>query len=278
MDSYLLKLIVFHLTRVSNKDVYESEDLVNSLSPKEFLLQKPEETILNDLRDKLPEMRMLDIGVGAGRTTQYFAPLTKEYFGIDYSSSMIKRCQQRFREHSSKILFRVADARAMSFFGDSYFDFVLFSFNGIDYVNNEDRLAILREIRRITKSGGFFCFSTHNFNNASALLSFRSSTKVFTLFKEVRRLILMRIFNRRLWKVLRGKLAEQKYFIFNDGVYYFSLQTYYITPKNQIEQLIQLGFSNIKVLSLSGGKEIKNSLKLQTIMDPWLYYICTNNK
>ena len=266
------------MTRSSNKDVYESEDVLDIYSPQEFLLQKPEETILNEFKDKLPEMRMLDIGIGGGRTTQYFAPLAKEYFGVDYARGMVKRCQQRYRELPGKILFEVADARDLSRFEDSYFDFVLFSFNGIDYVNNSDRLAIFTEIRRITRKSGFFFFSTHNLNTAQELFSFRLSIHALTLFKETRRLILMRFFNRKMWKVLRGKPEEQKYLIFNDGVHNFGLETYYITPKKQIKQLIDLSFSNIKVFGLFDGREIQNSANLQSTKDPWLYYLCKNNK
>jgi ubiquinone/menaquinone biosynthesis C-methylase UbiE len=275
---YLLKLIIFHLTRFSNKDVYESEDVVTAYSPEQFLLQKPEEAILNELRDKLPEMRMLDIGVGAGRTTQYFAPLAKEYYGVDYASSMIKKCQQRYQDQQGKFSFTVSDARAMSSFKDNYFDFVLFSFNGIDYVNNEDRIAIFKEIRRVTRKGGFFGFSTHNLNSVLTLISFRSSVNVIALFKEIRRLILMRFFNRKLWNALRGKLQKQNYLIFNDGAHYFGLNTYYITPENQIKKLTELGFSNIDVFGLDGQRIILNSINLQTKRDPWLYYLCNNNK
>ncbi len=80
----ILKEILFYPVHLSNKDVYGSEDIVKGYSSGEGL-QKPEETILNELRNKLPNMKMLDIGVGAGRTTKYFAPLTKRYVGVDYS-------------------------------------------------------------------------------------------------------------------------------------------------------------------------------------------------
>lgn len=88
--------------------------------------------MLNELRTKLPEMRMLDIGVGAGRTTHHFAPLTKEYIGVDYSKNMIKARRRKFRNYPKKLTFKVADARDLKLFGDKYFDFALFSFNGID--------------------------------------------------------------------------------------------------------------------------------------------------
>ena len=114
----------------------------------------PELSILEELRTELPNFRMLDIGVGAGRTTKHFAGLVKEYVGVDYSITMIKACREKFPQYRLE----VADARNLSLFDDAYFDFVLFSFNGIDAVEHQDRLAILREIRRVLRKGGYFCF------------------------------------------------------------------------------------------------------------------------
>ena len=53
---------------MSNKEHYDAEDVVRVFSERKEL-QKPEATILRDLRDKLKNMKMLDIGVGGGRTT-----------------------------------------------------------------------------------------------------------------------------------------------------------------------------------------------------------------
>ena len=59
-------------------------------------LQKPEKTVLDLLRPELAGMRMLDLGVGTGRTTRHFAPLVKEYVGVDYAPAMVKYCQAHF--------------------------------------------------------------------------------------------------------------------------------------------------------------------------------------
>ena len=40
--------------------------------------------------------------------------------------------------------------RNLSIFDDAYFDFVMFSFNGIDSVEHQDRLAILGENQKGT--------------------------------------------------------------------------------------------------------------------------------
>ena len=157
MRKIIEKTLGFDPICSSSKDVWESEDIAKEYSAR-FYLHKPEETILHDLKDKLPNMKMLDIGVGAGRTTHYFAHLTKEYVGIDYSKTMIKVCRERFQKYPIRISFEVADAKSLKSYQDSHFDFVLFSFNGIDYMSHEDRLIALQEIRRVTKKSGSFAF------------------------------------------------------------------------------------------------------------------------
>lgn len=124
---------------------------------KEIQLQKPEQVILDKLKNKLKDMKMLDIGVGTGRTTLHFANLVKKYIGIDYSKELIDICKKRF----SNLNFKVCDARNMEIFENNSFDFILFSYNGLDCVSHEDRLKILYEIIRICKNEGYFCFSTH---------------------------------------------------------------------------------------------------------------------
>src|SRR5437867_4307321 len=82
---------------ISNQYTFERERVVRAYE-RESELQKPEEVVLTMLRDRLKEMRMLDIGVGAGRTTFHLAPLVKEYIGVDYSQKMIEACKRRFPE------------------------------------------------------------------------------------------------------------------------------------------------------------------------------------
>jgi hypothetical protein len=56
----------------------------------------------------------------------------------------------------------------------------------------------------------------------------------------------------------------------NDGAHNFQLKTYYITPLEQLKQLSELGFSEIKMYSLTDGSEIKNPSKT---MDHWVYFL-----
>lgn len=76
------------------------------------VLQPPEAVILSKLRARLATMRMLDIGVGAGRTMLHFAPVAGEYWGIDYSAEMIAACHARRPARVANLTLAFCDARA----------------------------------------------------------------------------------------------------------------------------------------------------------------------
>lgn len=107
-------------------------------------------------------MKMLDIGVGGGRTTVHFAPLVRQYVGVDYAANMVEACEERFPDREDHISFGEADARYMNQFPAGTFNFIILSYNGIDNIAHDDRLLALKEINRVGKSGGVFAFSTHN--------------------------------------------------------------------------------------------------------------------
>ena len=254
----------------NNKVVYESEDVIRYYA-KQSDLQKPEITILTILKNKLPKMKMLDIGVGAGRTSNHFAFLAKEYMGIDYSSQMINACLKKFPDTPQKITFLTADARTMKSFKDNTFDFVLFSFNGIDYMDHEDRLTTLSEIRRITRAGGYFCFSSHNLNFLLNKCSINLSKNPRVLTNGTLNLLQMRLLNKKeAWKIIRDSSSEPRHTMVNDGAHEFKLKTYYVAPVEQLKQLSDLGFLDTKMYGLIDGREKKNP---SLTMDHWVYYL-----
>ncbi|HEY2134109.1 MAG TPA: class I SAM-dependent methyltransferase [Acetobacteraceae bacterium] len=104
-----------------------------------------------------PGCAVLDIGIGGGRTTPLLSAINPNYVGVDYISQLVEAARARFPEAD----LRQMDARRLAF-GDGAFDAVLFSYNGIDSVNQADRIAILAEIFRVLRPGGCFCFSSLN--------------------------------------------------------------------------------------------------------------------
>lgn len=258
---------------MSNKKVYKKKRIVEIYS-KHTELQKPEETIFNLLKNELPKMKMLDIGVGGGRTTLHFAKMVKEYVGIDFSKEMIDVCRKRFADHSADISFKVCDARNLDIFKDNSFELILFSFNGIDYVNHAERLRMLAEIKRILKPNGYLCFSTHNLQSIHRLFSLKEHFLFqLDLPKKLIRWFLIRYVYNTAIDV--DKMKSPPFIIFNDGAERFGLQTYYIKPEEQVKQLKDF-FNNIRIFSLNNGEEIENSsFKLKNTDDDWLYFLCS---
>ena len=126
----------------------------------ELELKPAERAGLRQLRERLPAVSMLDLGVGTGRTGYTFAPLVERYVGLDYSPRMIELAERLLGQDPSVELI-LGDARDLSPV-DGSFDFVLFSFNGIDAVGHEDRLRILAQVRAKLAPDGLFLFSSHS--------------------------------------------------------------------------------------------------------------------
>ncbi|MFP8891060.1 class I SAM-dependent methyltransferase [Natrialbaceae archaeon A-CW2] len=102
--------------------------------------------------------RVLDIGCGAGRTTRALTDRGFDVIGIDISEEMVERANRLFDD----LDIRTGTATDLEFPDDS-FDFVLFSWVGIDSIRPPWlRRQALHEIRRVLKPGGVFAFSSHN--------------------------------------------------------------------------------------------------------------------
>jgi len=250
-----------------NRKIYESTEVVNEYADQEQL-QKPELAILSTLKDELKHMKMLDIGVGGGRTTINFKGLVSEYIGIDYSKGMIDACLKRFPKEKN-VSFKLANVVALDNFKENYFDFVLFSFNGIDCISHDDRIKGLKEIKRVLRDEGVFVFSTHNLYNIKKLYSIKVYKNPLFFIRRMRFFCRLFLSNKFPWK-----LKNMDWAIVNDGVYGFRARHYYIKPCFQVKQLEELGFKNIKLYSLE-GKELDIS-QLDMTADPWIYYLCKN--
>lgn len=255
----------------TNQQTYTDPQIVRHYAQLQQL-QGAEAELLAQLRPHLSTMKMLDLGVGGGRTTAHFAPLVAEYVGLDYSPEMIAACQQRFPQARSKWRFEVGDVRDLSRFPDDAFDLILFSFNGLDYIEHRDRLLALQEIHRVGKPGGYFFFSSHNLQGIESLFRWRDRLRWNPIHNYVETI---------MWAVLRwvnrhltlDALAAADYAIINDEPHNFRLANYYIRPHAQHQQLSPL-FHNIRIYAWSTGQEITDEVTLLANRDLWLYYGC----
>jgi ubiquinone/menaquinone biosynthesis C-methylase UbiE len=236
------------------------------------MLQPAEKTVLDRLHDRLPGMKMLDIGVGGGRTTKHFAAIVADYIGIDYSAAMIAACQKRFADSAQTALFEVCDARDLSRFQDDSFDFILFSFNGIDYVSHVDRLKVFAEINRVGKPGGYFCFSSHNLQGFEQAFAVRKQLSInpFKMYVNLVMVALLRSFNR---SITSKQLAAAAHIVVKDESHHFRLRTYYVRPQEQLNQL-KANFGTVEVYGWQSGLNITGERELIANVDLWLYYLC----
>ena len=252
----------------NNHRIYSEKDVVD-FYVNQTRLQLPEQSIFKWLKSDLSRFSMLDIGVGAGRTTLFFGGEVKEYIGIDNAQAMIDACEGRFGNSGKRFCFKVADVRNLEDFEDQHFDFILFSWNGLDVLEHAGRLRALGEIKRVLRPSGYFCFSSHNMQSVRRIKRVKWSLD----WRQVRANLRKHFKFIRLNKITKQSLQESDHLIINEGAHNFGLRHYFVRPRHQLEQLRQAGFDNIRIVGLSDGKEVKEE-DLSTNEDFWLYYLC----
>lgn len=233
------------------------------------VLQPAEARILAELQPRMAPWSMLDIGIGGGRTTRHFAPLVAQYTGIDIAPGMVAHCRRSFAAPHCR--FEVADVRDLSPLGGACFDFVLFSFNGLDYLGHQDRVRALEQIRSVCRPGALFCFSTHNLQALGHVMRLRAQ---FTrdrawLWRNLRNWAHWRLRHAR--QVAKVVAANPDWAIVNDGAHECRLDTYYVRPAAQLAQLAP-AFTDVRVFARDGAEVVDD--QLGRIEDDWLYFLC----
>ena len=232
-----------------------------------------EQPFLHDLQRRRAR-RLLDVGVGAGRTTLHFARLADEYVGIDVSPEMVETCRARFAE----LRFEVADVRDLSRFANGAFDVVLFSFNGIDTVGGDTtRQRAFTEMRRVCTSGGRLFFSSKNLNQLPEEM--RLSVQLrralaadgalpVRLAKGAARFARARALNPSADRLLTrggGLVADDRHEL-------RMLRHYHVRPDVQLSRMQMLGFSEVEVYGMDGERVLPD--QLARVRGDWLQYLC----
>jgi SAM-dependent methyltransferase len=141
-----------------NVAVYNDPDVVAEYAHSNGWINLGEQAAVMSVAHVVRGKRILDIGVGAGRTISLLSLLSDSYVGVDYTPGQLQAARQRYPH----VDLRLVDARDLSQFDDGSFDFVFFSFNGIDCVDHDDRALVLSEMHRVLVPGGIVSYSTLN--------------------------------------------------------------------------------------------------------------------
>jgi ubiquinone/menaquinone biosynthesis C-methylase UbiE len=205
-------------------------------------------------------MRILDVGVGTGRTTAFLQQSAARYVGIDYAAAMIGMARSRFA-HAD---LRVGDASDLSAFQDGRFDAVVFSFNGLDYLHpRSSRTRALREFHRVLAPGGTLIFSTHN-PRACLRRPSAGNSSVRGWMREWGSVA------RRSIRISASHLRRAPFWTGNGYATdpFRALVTYYATPRHVIAELDAVGFDVARVIGSDAPRRSRSWLT------PWYYYAC----
>lgn len=241
-----------------NLRTYESSEVV-AFYEKQAQLQPCEEYLFAKYVPR--GAAILDMGVGGGRTTGHLAAHASRYVGADYSQSMVDACARRF----PGLEFRHCDATDMSQFADATFDVLVFSFNGIDYINDDAaRVRCLSEVARVLKPGGVFIFSSHNARQLvlwPTLAGAKPHQFAWRVLRSAGKSLAIALRSLRCGTFMRGA----GYVI--DPVH-GGIRTYVSTPATVQPQLARTG---LKLLEAVRGPEPSLPADLAT---SWHYYAC----
>jgi ubiquinone/menaquinone biosynthesis C-methylase UbiE len=215
---------------------------------------------------------ILDIGVGAGRTTAILQAISNEYTGIDYTQEMVEIC--RTRHPGAKIMHM--DARDLSRLHGNQFALVMLSFNGIDAVNFEERQKVLREVHRVLQPGGLFIVSSHNrhgpghgehprlrlqFSWNPLKLGWRTLRRFRSLARSLR--------NHHRYRVLNE--THEGWSIMNCAAHDFGIVVMYTALSEQKRQFGAAGFKTELVLDNVKGQPVNSDTNTNEIW--WFHYI-----
>lgn len=244
-----------------NKRAYARADVVSHYERLDVLLE-PERILLERLAPDLRGKKILDVAVGGGRTTKYLLELSGDYTGVDYTPEFVEVARRKFP--AARIECR--DARDLSAFAGETFDFVMFSFNSIDYVPHEDRMRALREILRVLKTGGLFLFSAHNRDHAGFnKLPWQQGLSLDLIF--IKSCLYSLYHLPRHLRMRRHEIHADEYAVINDNAHGYSLLAYYIAIPRQLEQLARVGFASAEAYDMRGEPTLHN------MSDAWIHYL-----
>lgn len=210
-------------------------------------LNEVEAIVLLKYHDAFAGRDVLDLGVGAGRSSIYLAPLAHRYEAIDYSPEMVSTMHVTMPALSV----RLGDMRDLADFPDASFDFVFGPNNVLDAVGSEGRQHTLGEVHRVLRPGGLFVFSSHNRDSADALSGPRMDwsrnpvTLLLNLISWSRQLA-----NHRRMKRLRE--VHEGYALLDDYGHDFTLLHFYAGQNYERKQLDMAGFETVDVLDRAG--------------------------
>lgn len=223
-------------------------------------LQKSEKIILCAIMPYINNRSILDIAIGGGRTTKHLLKISDNYIGTELAPNLLQKAKKKFPD----INIIKNDYRDLSQFNTSQFNFIFLSYNGLDYVNHQERLLVLREIKRILKPHGYFVFSSHTQRQKMAPFRFKFKRNLIKMVKH------NTVSLRNYLRLKNYQEFHYHYSYTNNSGHRYGLLTYGISCSNQITQLREIGFHNFIYCIDNYGNVLKNDKHSDNCS--WIYY------
>ena len=226
-----------------------------------------EAIVLLKYRDAFLGRRVLDLGVGSGRTTRYLLPFAGRYGAIDRSPAMLQRLREDFPGADAQD----GDVRTIANFPGESFDFVIASCALLDALTHEDRLRALAAIRARMAPGALFYFSAHNRDGVKASngpelprLNWRNPPATA---RQLARHVISRANVRRLRHL---RVDTREYGLLSDMGHNWSLVLYHMSAPAQLGQITAAGFELVDAFTDSGEAVDPSQPETQS---PMLHYV-----
>lgn len=254
-----------------NRATWQSREVIRAYDKVSGWLDRGEEAAINWVADEVRGKPILDIGVGGGRTIPLLTPLSADYVGIDYTESFVALCRKKYP--TTRVL--LMDARDLAAFSDDSFGLVMFSCNGIDVVDYDDRLKVLHEINRILRPGGLLVFSTHNRNGPGhheQFLRLKFTANPLRLGWRIWKVI--RALPQTTWNHWRHRRLNREfdgYSVRNRAVHNFGVIVVLTTQREQRCQLEAAGFQTEVVFDNALGQPVAENADNRSTW--WFHFV-----
>lgn len=240
------------VAEATNQAAYERTDIVSIYANAEELF--PCEPFIFDRYAMQFRGRVLDVAIGAGRTTKVLLPNARHYIGMDYSAGMIDVARERFPGTDLRVMDMRELPRDMA---GQTFDAILISWNGIDHITWDDRNRLLAELMPLLAPNGVLVFSTHDLAVANKLRGFRvrDDLRIDWRTAHPRRLAKVAVrlppwlvsawANRRRNRHLEKDFDGYAYI--NDPGEAYALVITYVDTARQVQVLKDIGYKHVEI-------------------------------
>lgn len=251
-----------------NRRVWGSPELVEQFLRRRGSIDAGEAVVLERAAPAASGRAILDLGFGGGRTIALLREISDAYVGLDYVPELVEAARAA---HPGTRL-EQGDARDLSRFDDRSFALVVFSFNGIDGLEHDDRLVVLREVARVLEPGGAFVYSTHNLDHPAAggiaTVALRVGLRrPWGLLRRLPRVPRALVSRRRLRRL---SASGEGWSIHPDPAYGYAMVLHHATLAEALAEAAAAGLERIEVYASDGRRVTAAASDRST---PWFHLI-----